>query len=185
MLNTVINEAEDKMKKTIARIQQEFAAIRTGRAAPAILDRVEVEYYGSMTAIKSVASVSTPDARTLMIQPFDRSALTAIEKAILKSDLGLTPTNDGQTLRIVFPPPTQERRKELVKLAKKEAEEGKVAIRNVRRDEQDKIKAAEKKSEITQDDAKRLQDQLQKVTDRFVAEIDKLLTAKEAEIMEV
>lgn len=185
MLNTVITEAEDKMKKTIARIQQEFAAIRTGRAAPAILDRVEVEYYGSMTAIKAIASVSTPDARTLAIQPFDRSALSAIEKAILKSDLGLTPTNDGQTLRIVFPPPTQERRKELVKLAKKEAEEGKVAIRNVRRDEQDKIKAAEKKSEITQDDAKRLQDQLQKVTDRFVAEIDKLLASKEAEIMEV
>jgi len=185
MLNTVITEAEDKMKKTITRIQQEFAAIRTGRAAPAILDRVEVEYYGSMTAIKAIASVSTPDARTLMIQPFDRSALSAIEKAILKSDLGITPTNDGQTLRIVFPPPTQERRKELVKLAKKEAEEGKVALRNVRRDEQDKIKAAEKKSEITQDDSKRLQDQLQKVTDRFVAEIDKLLATKEAEIMEV
>ena len=120
-----------------------------------------------------------------MIQPFDRAALSAIEKAILKSDLGLTPTNDGQTLRIAFPPPTTERRKELVKVAKKEAEEGKVAIRNVRRDEQDKIKAAEKKSEITQDDAKRLQDQLQKVTDRYVAEIDKVLAAKEAEIMEV
>lgn len=185
MLNTVITEAEDKMKKTIARIQQEFAAIRTGRAAPAILDRVEVEYYGSMTAVKAIASVSTPDARTLAIQPFDRAALSAIEKAILKSDLGLTPTNDGQTLRIAFPPPTTERRKELVKLAKKEAEEGKVAIRNVRRDEQDKIKAAEKKSEITQDDSKRLQDQLQKVTDRYVAEIDKVLAAKEAEIMEV
>ncbi len=185
MLNTVITEAEDKMKKTIARISQEFAAIRTGRAAPAILDRVEVEYYGSMTAVKAIASISTPDARTLAIQPFDRAALSAIEKAILKSDLGLTPTNDGQTLRIGFPPPTQERRKDLVKLAKKEAEEGKVAIRNVRRDEQDKIKAAEKKSEITQDDAKRLQDQLQKVTDRYVAEIDKLLASKEAEIMEV
>lgn len=185
MLNTVITEAEDKMKKTIVRIQQEFAAIRTGRAAPAILDRVEVEYYGAMTAIKAISSVSTPDARTLMIQPFDRAALSAIERAILKSDLGLTPTNDGQTLRIGFPPPTQERRKELVKLAKKEAEEGKVAIRNVRRDEQDKIKGAEKKSEITQDDVKRLQDQLQKVTDRYVAEIDKLLASKEAEIMEV
>ncbi|MNX89214.1 Ribosome-recycling factor [compost metagenome] len=185
MLKDVIAEAEAKMKKAVGRINQEFAAIRTGRAAPAILDRVEVEYYGSMTAIKAIASVSTPDARTLAIQPFDRAALTAIERAILKSDLGLTPTNDGQSLRIGFPPPTEERRRDLVKLAKKEAEEGKVAIRNVRRDEQDKIKAAEKKSEITQDDSKRLQDQLQKLTDRFVAEIDKALSAKEAEIMEV
>ncbi|MBO9541972.1 ribosome recycling factor [bacterium] len=185
MLKDVIAEAEGKMKKAVARINQEFAAIRTGRAAPAILDRVEVEYYGSMTAIKAIASVSTPDARTLAIQPFDRAALTAIERAILKSDLGLTPTNDGQSLRIGFPPPTEERRRDLVKLAKKEAEEGKVAIRNVRRDEQDKIKAAEKKSEITQDDSKRLQDQLQKLTDRFVAEIDKALVSKEAEIMEV
>lgn len=185
MLKDVIAEAEDKMKKAVSRINQEFAAIRTGRAAPAILDRVEVEYYGSMTAIKAIASVSTPDARTLAIQPFDRAALSAIERAILKSDLGLTPTNDGQSLRIGFPPPTEERRRDLVKLAKKEAEEGKVAIRNVRRDEQDKIKGAEKKSEITQDDSKRLLDQLQKLTDRYVAEIDKALSAKEAEIMEV
>lgn len=184
-MRNVIAEAEDKMKKTIVRIQQEFAAIRTGRAAPAILDRVEVDYYGSSTPIKSIASVATPDARTLTIQPFDRTALSAIEKAILKSDLGLTPNSDGQTLRIVFPPPTQERRKELAKLAKREAEEGKVALRNVRRDEQDKIKAAEKKNEITQDDAKRMQDQLQKLTDRYVGEIDRLLTTKEAEIMEV
>ena len=185
MSNQVITEAEDKMKKAVARIAQEFAAIRTGRAAPAILDRVEVEYYGSMTGIKQIASVATPDARTLSIQPYDRAALTAIERAILKSDLGLTPTNDGATLRIAFPPPTQERRKELVKLAKKEAEEGKIAIRIVRSDEQDKIKAQEKKSELTQDESKRLQDQLQKITDRFVAEIDKLLATKEAEIMEV
>lgn len=184
-MRNIISEAEDKMKKTIVRIQQEFAAIRTGRAAPAILDRVEVEYYGSNTPIKSIASVATPDARTLTIQPFDRTALSAIEKAILKSDLGLTPNSDGQTLRIVFPPPTQERRKELAKLAKREAEEGKVALRNVRRDEQDKIKASEKKNEITQDDAKRMQEQLQKLTDRYVGEIDKLLTTKEAEIMEV
>lgn len=184
MLN-VMTEAEEKMKKAIARVQQEFASLRTGRAVPAILDRVEVEYYGSMTGIKTLASISVPDARTLQISPFDRSALSAIEKAILKSDLGLTPTSDGQTLRIVFPPPTEERRKELVKLAKKEAEEGKVAIRNVRRDEVEKIKAAEKKSEITQDDSKRMQDQLQKLTDRYVQELDKLLASKEAEIMEV
>lgn len=185
MSNPIIAEAEEKMKKAVARIQQEFAAIRTGRAAPAILDRVEVEYYGSPTAIKAIASIATPDARTMTIQPFDRSSLGLIEKAIMKSDLGLTPNNDGQIIRIAFPPPTQERRKELAKLAKKEAEEGKVAIRNVRRDEQDKIKAIEKKSEITQDDSKRLQEQLQKLTDRFTGEIDKLLATKEAEIMEV
>lgn len=184
MLN-VMPEAEEKMKKAIARVLQEFASLRTGRAAPAILDRVEVDYYGSMTAIKSIASISVPDARTLQVAPFDRTALSAIEKAILKSDLGITPNSDGQTLRIVFPPPTQERRKELAKLAKKEAEEGKVAIRNVRRDEVDKVKTAEKKSEITQDDSKRMQDQLQKLTDRYVAELDKALASKEAEIMEV
>lgn len=181
----VISEAEDKMKKAVARVQQEFAALRTGRAAPALLDRVDVDYYGAATPIKSLATVSVPDGRTLQISPFDRSALSAIEKAILKSDLGITPNSDGQTLRIVFPPPTQERRKELAKLAKKEAEEGKVAIRNVRRDEVDKVKAAEKKSEITQDESKRLQDQLQKLTDRYVAELDKALASKEAEIMEV
>lgn len=185
MSNSIISEAEDKMKKTIARIAQEFAAIRTGRAAPALLDRVEVEYYGTPTAIKTIASIATPDSRTMTIQPYDRSGLALIEKAILKSDLGLTPNNDGQVIRISFPPPTEERRKELVKLAKKESEEGKVAIRNVRRDEQDKIKGIEKKSEITQDESKRLQEQLQKLTDRYVAEIDKLLATKEAEIMEV
>lgn len=184
MLNDM-SEAEAKMKKAVARVQQEFASLRTGRATPALLDRIEVEYYGSMTAIKTLASISVPDARTLQVSPFDRSALSAIEKAILKSDLGLTPNSDGQNLRIAFPPPTQERRKELAKLAKKEAEEGKVAIRNVRRDEVEKVKAAEKRSEITQDDSKRLQDQLQKLTDRYVAELDKALASKEAEIMEV
>lgn len=185
MLNSFIPEAEEKMKKTIARISQEFAAIRTGRAAPAILDRIEVEYYGTPTPIKQMASVSTPDARTIAIQPYERTALATIERAILKSDLGLTPTNDGQMLRLNFPPLTTDRRKELVKLARKEGEEGKVAIRNVRRDEHEKIKAAEKKSELTQDEAKRLNEQLQKVTDRFVAEIDRLMATKEAEIMEV
>ncbi len=184
MLN-VMPEAEEKMKKAIARVMQEFASLRTGRAAPALLDRVDVDYYGSSTPIKSLASISVPDARTLQITPFDRTALSAIEKAILKSDLGLNPNSDGQNLRIVFPPPTQERRKELAKIAKKEAEEGKVAIRNIRRDEVDRVKAAEKKSEITQDDSKRMQEQLQKLTDRYVAELDKSLASKEAEIMEV
>ncbi len=181
----IIHEAEHKMKRALESVLHEHAAIRTGRAAPAVLERIEPEYYGSPTPIKQIATISSPDARTLMITPFDRTALNAIEKAIQKSDLGLNPNNDGQSIRLVFPPPTEERRKELVKLAKKEAEEGKVAVRNVRRDEIDKIKGLEKKSELTQDDSKHVQDQIQKLTDRYVAEIDRALTAKEAEILEV
>ncbi len=178
-------EAEHKMKRAVAKVLEEFAAIRTGRAAPAILDRIEAEYYGTPTPIKSIATISSPDARTLLITPYDRTALGAIEKGILKSDLGLNPSNDGQVIRLVFPVPTEERRKELVKLARKECEEGKVAIRNVRRDDVDKIKALEKKGEITQDESKHQQDALQKTTDRFVAELDRTLATKEAEIMEV
>ena len=181
----IVSEAEHKMRKAVERVLQEYATIRSGRAAPAILDRVEVEYYGAPTPIKQIATISAPDARTLLVTPFDKSALKAIEKGIQQSDLGLNPNNDGQVIRPVFPPPTEERRKDLVKLAKKEAEEGKIAIRNVRRDEMDKVKALEKKSEINQDESKGFQDQLQKLTDRFVNEVDKTLTAKEAEIMEV
>lgn len=181
----VLQEAEHKMKKALEAVMHEHAAIRTGRASPALLERIEPEYYGTPTPVKQIATISSPDARTLLITPFDKTALNAIEKAIQKSDLGLNPSNDGQSIRLVFPPPTEERRKELVKLAKKEAEEGKVAIRNVRRDEIDKIKAMEKKGELTQDESKHIQEQLQKLTDRYVAEIDKALAAKEAEIMEV
>lgn len=181
----VIEQAEHKMKRAVARVMEEFAAIRTGRATPAILDRVEIEYYGTPTPLKSVAALSSPDARTLLLTPYDRTALTAIEKAIQKSDLGLNPSNDGQVIRLVFPVPTEERRKELVKLARKECEEGKIAIRNVRRDDVDKIKALEKKGEITQDDSKHQQDVVQKLTDRYIAELDRTLQAKEAEIMEV
>lgn len=184
-MQQMIADAEEKMKKAIQALQKEYAAIRTGRSSPALLDRIEVEYYGMPTPIKQMATVSVPDARTLMISPFDKKSLTAIEKAILKSDLGITPSNDGSTIRIAFPPPTEERRKELVKVAKKEAEEAKVALRNIRRDENERIKAEEKKSELTQDDSKRLQEQLQKLTDRYVSEIEQILSAKEAEIMEV
>ncbi len=178
-------EAEHKMKRAVARVLEEFAAIRTGRAAPAILDRIEADYYGTPTPIKSIAAISSPDARTLVITPYDRTALGAIEKGILKSDLGLNPSNDGQVIRLVFPVPTEERRRELVKLARKECEEGKIAIRNVRRDDVDKIKALEKKGEIPQDESKHQQDALQKTTDRFIVELDKTLATKEAEIMEV
>lgn len=181
----VLGEAEHKMKKALEAVMHEHAAIRTGRASPGLLERIEPEYYGTPTPVKQIATISSPDARTLMITPFDKTALNAIEKAIQKSDLGLNPSNDGQSIRLVFPPPTEERRKELVKLAKKEAEEGKVAIRNVRRDEIDKIKGLEKKGELAQDESKHVQDQVQKLTDRYVAEIDKALAAKEAEILEV
>lgn len=181
----VVQEAEHKMKKAVESVMHEHAAIRTGRASPALLERIEPEYYGTPTPVKQIATISSPDARTLMITPFDKTALNAIEKAIQKSDLGLNPNNDGQSIRLNFPPPTEERRKDLVKLAKKEAEEGKIAVRNVRRDEIDKIKALEKKGELTQDDSKHVQDQLQRLTDRYVAEIDKALATKEAEILEV
>ncbi|MEB3237639.1 MAG: ribosome recycling factor [Candidatus Sericytochromatia bacterium] len=181
----LIVEAEGRMKKAVDRVVHELASIRSGRAVPALLDRIEAEYYGTPTPVKQMATISAPDARTLMITPYDRTALSAIEKAIQKSDLGINPGNDGQNLRLVFPPPTEERRRELVKIAKREAEEGKVVVRNVRRDENDRVKALEKKSELTQDQSKALQDQLQKLTDRTTAEIDRLVTAKEAEILEI
>lgn len=181
----LIAEAEGRMKKAVDRVVHELASIRSGRAVPALLDRIEAEYYGTPTPVKQMATISAPDARTLMITPYDRTALSAIEKAIQKSDLGINPGNDGQNLRLVFPPPTEERRRELVKIAKREAEEGKVVVRNVRRDENDRVKALEKKSELTQDQSKALQDQLQKLTDRTTAEIDRLVTAKEAEILEI
>ncbi|MEB3298842.1 MAG: ribosome recycling factor [Candidatus Sericytochromatia bacterium] len=181
----ILAEAEGRMRKAVDRVVHELASIRSGRAVPAILDRIEAEYYGTPTPVKQMATISAPDARTLMITPYDRTALSAIEKAIQKSDLGINPGNDGQNLRLAFPPPTEERRRELVKIAKREAEEGKIVVRNVRRDENDRVKALEKKGELTQDQSKVLQDQLQKLTDRTTAEIDRLVTAKEAEILEI
>ncbi|MBI6546446.1 MAG: ribosome recycling factor [Cyanobacteria bacterium NC_groundwater_1444_Ag_S-0.65um_54_12] len=181
----VLEEADHKMKKAVEKVLEEHAAIRTGRASAALLDRIEADYYGTPTPIKQIASVSLPDVRTLLLTPYDKLALAAIEKAIQKSDLGLNPSNDGQVIRLVFPLPTEERRKELVKLAKKEAEEGKVAIRNVRRDEIEKLKALEKKGELAQDESKHLQAELQKATDRYNGEIERALAVKEAEIMEV
>ncbi|MBM3260319.1 MAG: ribosome recycling factor [Candidatus Sericytochromatia bacterium] len=181
----LVSEAEGRMRKAVDRVVHELASIRSGRAVPALLDRIEAEYYGTPTPVKQMATISSPDARTLLITPYDRTALSAIEKAIQKSDLGINPGNDGQNLRLVFPPPTEERRRELVKIAKREAEEGKVVVRNVRRDENDRVKALEKKGELTQDQSKALQDQLQKLTDRTTADIDRLVAAKEAEILEI
>lgn len=184
MPQSIKKDAEDRMEKAVAALKRELSTLRAGRASPAILERVSADYYGTPTPINQLGSINTPDPRTLVIQPWDKTALAAIEKAILKSDLGLNPVNDGSIIRIVIPPLTEERRKELAKETKKVGEEAKVAIRNVRRDANDDIKKLEK-DQISEDESRRHQDEIQKLTDRFVAEVDKILAAKEKEIMEV
>ena len=178
-------DTESKMGKCVDATRAEFAAVRTGRATPALLDRLHVEAYGSAVPLKQVASVATPDARTLVITAFDKNTVGDIRKAIEKSDLGLTPNIDGTTIRLIIPPLNEERRKDLVKLIKKKAEDGKVAVRNVRHKAHDDLKAQLKSHEITEDDNKRMQDHLQKLTDRFVKDIDALVASKEKDIMEV
>ena len=178
-------EAESTMQKTVEATQRSFNTIRTGRANASLLDRVMVEYYGSPTSLKSLASISTPDATTITIQPFDRSTLNSIEKAISMSDVGLTPNNDGSAIRLNIPPLTSERRKEFIKLAAKYAEEGKVAIRNIRRDALETIRKQEKSSEVTEDESRDLQDQLQKLTNKYIERIDELLAEKDKEISTV
>ncbi|PCK71561.1 ribosome recycling factor-like protein [Paenibacillus larvae subsp. larvae B-3650] len=176
--------AEDRMQKAVAALQKELVSLRAGRATPALLDRVQVEYYGAMTPLNQLANINVPDPRTLLIQPWDKSSLGAIEKAILKSELGLTPTSDGTMIRLTIPPLTEERRLELVKMTKKYGEDAKVAIRNIRRDSNESIKKMEK-TEISEDESRRHQDDIQKSTDKYIAEVDKVLAAKEKEIMEV
>jgi ribosome recycling factor len=173
------------MGKTIEVVKADFASVRAGRANAGVLDRIQVEYYGTPTPIQQVASISSPDPRTLAIQPWDASLLKAIEKAIQTSDLGINPSNDGRVIRLAFPQLTEERRKELTKQVHKYGENGKVAIRNIRRDAMTKIQGMEKKSEITEDDMKDLEKELQKVTDKRIKEIDELTAAKEAELMAV
>lgn len=180
-----ITEVEDLMKKAIEATQRSFNTIRTGRANPALLDRVMVEYYGALTPLKSLANISTPDSSTISIQPFDRSSLNVIEKAISMSDVGLTPNNDGSTIRLNVPPLTSDRRKELVKLAAKMAEEGKVSVRNVRRDAIDTIRKQEKNGELSEDEARDLQDKIQKLTDKYIAKLDEMLAEKEKDITTV
>jgi ribosome recycling factor len=184
MPQSVKKNAEERMHKAIQALQRDLASLRAGRATPALLDRVQVEYYGAMTPVNQLANVNTPDSRTLMIQPWDKSSLADIERAIQKSDLGLTPSNDGNTIRLVIPALTEERRTDLVKLTKKHGEEAKVAIRNIRRDANDDIKKLEK-TDISEDESRRHQEDIQKTTDKFIAEVDKVLAAKEKEIMEV
>jgi len=185
MADNFFKDTESKMNKAVDATRGEFASIRTGRATPALLDRLHVEAWGSSVPLKQVATVSAPDARSLMIQAFDRNTVGDIRKAIEKSDLGLTPNIDGATIRLSVPPLNEERRKDLVKIVKKKGEDGKVAVRNVRHKAQDDLKTQLKDHKITEDDSKRLQDQLQKLTDRFVKEIDSLIASKEKEIMEV
>ena len=185
MTEQVFQEAEDRMKKTIEAMRKDMASIRAGRANPALLDKVQVEYYGTMTPVNQLASISAPEPRLLVIQPWDKSVIASIEKAILKSDLNLNPSNDGNVIRIVIPQLTQERRMELVKLVKKKAEEYRVHIRNISREANDKIKAMEKDKSISEDEAKRAQEKIQKLTDNYIDQVDDVLGTKEAEIMEV
>lgn len=180
-----IKNYDEKMLKTIEVVKANFASVRAGRANAGVLDRITVEYYGTPTPLNQVAAVSSPDPRTLVIQPWDGSLLKAIEKAIQTSDLGINPQNDGRVLRLAFPQLTEERRKELTKQVKKYAEGGKVAVRNIRRDAMDKFKAMEKKAEITEDDLKDYEKELQDMTDRRCKQIDELCEKKEAELMAV
>lgn len=185
MIKELVSDSEEKMKKAIDVLRKEYASLRAGRATPALLDKIAVDYYGAPTPINQLANISVPEPRSLVIQPWDKSAMAGIEKAILKSDLGLTPNNDGTVIRLTIPQLTQERRNEMVKVVKKKAEDAKVAIRNIRRDANDHLKDLEKKHEISEDDFKRAQDDVQKLTDKSIKEVDQVMEHKEQEVMEV
>jgi ribosome recycling factor len=185
MAGDVFADVEHRMKGAIEALQRELQTIRTGRANPALIERLQVDFYGTPTPLQNMAAIHATDARTLTIQPWDRKVLGDIEKAILKSDLGLMPTNDGQVIRITIPPLTEERRKELVKVVHKKVDEAKVAVRNCRRDGQDHLREQEKKKELSADDLKRGTDRLQKLTDKYTADLEKVGVAKEQEILSV
>ena len=184
-MNEQIKNAEGKMEKCHKSLEHEFSTIRAGRANPAVLDKVLVDYYGTPTPVQQMAAISVVEARNLLIQPWDVSQLKAIEKAIINSDIGITPTNDGKALRLAFPQPTEDRRKELVKQVKKFGEEAKVTLRNVRRDTLEKFKTMKKNSEITEDDMKGLEKDIQKLTDKFCDNVDSAVSDKEKEIMSI
>lgn len=184
-MNERVKPFEDKMTKTVEVLKEEFASVRAGRANPHLLDKLRVDYYGTPSPIQSVANISVPEARVIQIQPWEAKMIKEIEKAILASDIGITPGNDGKIIRLVFPELTEDRRKDLVKDIKKKAEAAKVAVRNVRRDGNDAIKKAAKANEISEDEQKQIEEEIQKVTDKFIAEIDKCTDAKTAEIMTV
>jgi ribosome recycling factor len=184
-MDSVLKETKERMEKALAALEKEFSHLRTGRATPALLEGVKVDYYGTLTPIDQIASVSTPDSRTITIQPWDRNAFGLVEKAILKSGLGFNPVNDGKLLRISMPPLTEDRRKELVKVAKKHTEEAKVAVRNVRREANDDLKKKHKDKALSEDDQKKGEAEVQKITDAYVAKLDAALGRKEKEIMEI
>lgn len=184
-IQAVLRDGEEKMKNAVQAARRELGSIRTGRANPSLLDRITVEYYGTPTPLAQMASISVPEARLLVIQPWDKSSLKEIEKAIMGSDLGLTPNSDGSVIRIQIPQLTEERRRDLARIARKEAEDKRIAVRNVRRDLNDALKQLEKDGTISEDDERRAQGQVQELTDQYIAEIDELLEAKEKEILEV
>ena len=184
-LNEIYKYAEEKMAKAIDAVDHEFGGLRTGRASVALIDNLQIEAYGSRMPLKQAATISTPDARTLVIQPFDKSLMSVVEKAILGSNIGMTPNNDGKVIRLNIPPLTEERRKELVKMAKKHAEDGRISIRNVRRQANDEIKKSQKDNGIAEDEAEKATKHVQEITDKYVKEVDTLLAKKEKDIMEI
>jgi len=185
MYKHLINNSEETMKKSITYLRDELATIRAGKANPKLVDKIQVSYYGTMTPINQVANISVPDPRTIVIQPWDGSLIKDIEKAILTSDLGINPSNDGKIIRLSIPPLTEERRKDLLKVVKKETENSKIAIRNIRRDAIEEFKKLEKSSELTKDDLKKAEEETQKVTDKYVKLVDDIYKEKEKEILEV
>ena len=185
MTKDVINGAEDRLKKSLDALKKDYGTLRAGRAAPSLLDKVMVDYYGTATPVNQIANVTVPEPRMLMIKPYDKGSLKEIERAIQKSDLGLTPNSDGIAIRLAIPQPTQERRKEIVKVVNKKAEECKVAMRNIRRDANEAIKKLEKGKEITEDDRKDAQDKMQKLLDKYIKLVDGTKSTKEKEVMEV
>ena len=176
---------EEKMEKSVSNLQEEYTSIRAGRANPHILDKIQVDYYGTPSPLQSVANISVPEARMIQIQPWDASLIRDIEKAILASDLGLTPANDGKSIRLVFPELTEERRKELVKDVRKKGEAAKVAVRNIRRDANDAVKKEAKANEISEDEQKQMEDKIQELTDKYIGEVDNLVEGKSNEVMTV
>jgi ribosome recycling factor len=185
MIDKALKQAEEKMGKAIEVTREEFVGVRTGRASPALVQRLNVDYYGAATPLQQLAGISVPDPRSLLITPYDRNAISAIEKAIMASDVGITPSNDGAAIRLNFPALTEERRKELIKLVRDRAEHGRVSVRNVRRHAKEEIERDHKSGEVSEDDMRRAEKELQKLTDRFVAEIDDMLSRKETELLEV
>lgn len=184
-MDPILKDAEDRMMKSVAAMEEDLASLRTGRASAALFDKISVEYYGTPTPLSQVAGISVPESRLVVIQPWDKALLGEIEKAIQSSELSLNPNNDGKVIRINIPPLTEERRKEIVKLAKNTAEHSRVAVRNIRRDANDELKKAEKDGNLSEDDLKRAEEKVQKLTDQYIEQINEILTAKETEILEI